>query len=81
MAMKTAGSRAEGTQPVKAIQVRITFDIVENETPRYEIRELLERLLLEHFVHVQDWSVRWVTDEDDAKRLLGSTPGDGNGGT
>ena len=66
---------------MKAIQVRITFHIVENETPRYEIKELLDRLLLKHFVHVQDWSARWMTDEDDAKRLLDSTPGDGSDGT
>ena len=73
--------RAESTQPVKTVQVRITFDIVENETPRYEIKELLDRLLIEHFVNVRDWSARWMTDEDDAKRLLDSTPCDGNDGT
>ena len=54
---------------MKTIQVRITFDIIENETPDYEIKELLDRLLCEHFTHVRDWTVRWITDEADAKRL------------
>ena len=62
---------------MKTIQVSITFDYRENETPRYEIKELLERLLVEHFSDLPDWTVRWVTDEDDFKRF-GSTPGDGN---
>ena len=65
---------------MKTIQVYISFEIVENETPQYEISDRLYRMLHEHFDDVQDWSVRWVTTADDAERLLRSTPGDGNDG-